>query len=777
MSQAFDLLNTLSDDDVVAYSDNTGGEHIVIGDDRVIRIPDSLKRLAVQHDHDIETVTFDCPRYWDKHDMSRMKIYINYLLPNGTKDRYAAKNVTAVGGTMHFDWTISNNVTQYQGGLSFLVCVVKTDADGNEELHWNSELNQEAYISEGLECKETALRKYPDIITHLLTRMDEVEAIATPEAMQTYTDAWLEENHERILAEIEAKGAATLNTIPEDYTETYNMAKESVRTKADAIVCTAEGEGITVSDSSDDHIRNLRVFGKTTQAKTTGAQLFNPYAEQNNSFGNATIHGDGSEIAVVGTYYVSWPIVLKAGVTYYINFETAGVGAQRAVRFEYGDKEITNTITNPAAFTPTRDTVSVYLYSGLGTENCVVYKNLMISEGDSPVPWEPYSAGRLSPSPDWPQPLRSVESPEVTITGKNLLDMSTNGYYVDGVLKIPYTSYNSISGGFNKIRVYPGRTYTFSYKCATGDRIIFNFLDKDMQRIGDVKIGWGQYVPAYNGRYGAVGNGATFTIPEDSNVAYLDVRMCQMNECGEGNFNYYYDLQLEEGAVATEYEPYKEYKILTPYMLNGIPVTSGGNYTDANGQQWICDEVDFERGVYIWRICEVVIDGTVAPTVFSPGTNGGSAFGFNYSYIGIDDILRDRCPKLCDKLLPMSDATIASWKLCEIGRWGFNTDGSADNFLIMNVGEFESADAVQTWLKSNHVTFQYILRTPIETPMTNTELANFKMVCTNYPHTTVLNDAGAHMELSYNADTKTYVDNGIKKSVTDVLEAIENGSY
>ena len=40
----------------------------------------------------------------------------------------------------------------------------------------------------------------------------------------------------------------------------------------------------------------------------------------------------------------------------------------------------------------------------------------------------------------------------------------------------------------------------------------------------------------------------------------------------------------------------------TPNGLPGIPVTSGGNYTDQNGQQWVCDEVDLERGVKVQRI-------------------------------------------------------------------------------------------------------------------------------------------------------------------------------
>lgn len=46
----------------------------------------------------------------------------------------------------------------------------------------------------------------------------------------------------------------------------------------------------------------------------------------------------------------------------------------------------------------------------------------------------------------------------------------------------------------------------------------------------------------------------------------------------------------------------------TPNGLPGIPVTSGGNYTDQNGQQWVCDEVDLERGVKVQRVNRLKLD-------------------------------------------------------------------------------------------------------------------------------------------------------------------------
>lgn len=156
---------------------NATEEHIVVGADRYITVPEPLKRIAVQFDHDVETVTFDCPRYWDDLDMSTMTVYINYKLPNGDLDAYPAKNIKADGDIMRFDWTISNKVTQYKGNLTFLVCVKKTGTDGVEVNHWNSELCTDMYISEGMECEEQTQLEYSDLITQLLERMTVVEQI------------------------------------------------------------------------------------------------------------------------------------------------------------------------------------------------------------------------------------------------------------------------------------------------------------------------------------------------------------------------------------------------------------------------------------------------------------------------------------------------------------------------------------------------------------------------------------------------------------------------
>lgn len=178
MSQAEDLLNSLSENDISAKTEH----HIVVDSNRVITVPSELKRIAVQYDHNIETVTFDCPRYWDDHDMSTMNVYINYTRADNEPGCYIADDV-AVDETdtsiMHFSWTISRHVTEAVGPLTILICIKMVDKDGNEVNHWNSERNSEMTVSKGMECGDIIAEKYPDIISQILTDMGNLADLTT----------------------------------------------------------------------------------------------------------------------------------------------------------------------------------------------------------------------------------------------------------------------------------------------------------------------------------------------------------------------------------------------------------------------------------------------------------------------------------------------------------------------------------------------------------------------------------------------------------------------
>ena len=71
------------------------------------------------------------------------------------------------------------------------------------------------------------------------------------------------------------------------------------------------------------------------------------------------------------------------------------------------------------------------------------------------------------------------------------------------------------------------------------------------------------------------------------------------------------------------------------------------------------------------------------------------------------------------------------------------------------------------------VTFRYAFEVPIETPLTSEEIEWFRFAHTNCPNTTVLNNAGATMELTYNADTKTYLENCFRPTDDQVQNSVD----
>lgn len=185
MSKAEELLSTAASVGIARLANAETEPHFIIDDKRIITVPNELKRIAVQYDHNIETVTFDCPRYWDDHDMSKMAIYINYLRVDKEAGFYKAQNITVDpddSSIMHFEWTITRNVTEVYGQIAFLVCVRKADADGNEKNHWNSEICRSCSVSEGLEVDGEEIKElYPDIIDQwyqeVVAVLDEVNQV------------------------------------------------------------------------------------------------------------------------------------------------------------------------------------------------------------------------------------------------------------------------------------------------------------------------------------------------------------------------------------------------------------------------------------------------------------------------------------------------------------------------------------------------------------------------------------------------------------------------
>lgn len=188
----------------------------------------------------------------------------------------------------------------------------------------------------------------------------------------------------------------------------------------------------------------------------------------------------------------------------------------------------------------------------------------------------------------------------------------------------------------------------------------------------------------------------------------------------------------------------------TPNGLLGLPVGSGGNYTDSNGQQWICDELDFKRGKYVQRIKKLVFDGSE-----------DEVWRRESSYVYI--LIKDSAPltiPLVNKFLGVKNTN------SNANTNNFSTISSSSALTCCLNGITDGELQVwTTYLQTNPIEVLYILSTPIETDIPEETMNAYRKLYTNYPSTVIQNDAGAGMEVEYVADTKSYIDNKLKELI------------
>lgn len=192
-----------------------------------------------------------------------------------------------------------------------------------------------------------------------------------------------------------------------------------------------------------------------------------------------------------------------------------------------------------------------------------------------------------TPSPDNPVPIVSAGdggSVAVRVTGKNLLNpaLFQNNKYQGFNAETGYYGIDSVNGywitGIQPC--LPSTTYHFNAMIEGGC-----FYDEKKNVIGIADFMSTIKTPAKCAYY-------CFNF-SSAHVSYGTPIIATVSE-------------------STAYSPYREQLLTlpTPNGLPGIPVTSGGNYTDPQGQQWVCDEVDLERGVKVQRVDKAAFDST-----------------------------------------------------------------------------------------------------------------------------------------------------------------------
>lgn len=338
MGLAEQMLASMSVDDVTEKHSQKEEEHVVVNESRQIVVPNSLKTIAVTKDEDVQTITFDCVRFWDGNDLSTFAIYLNYVLPDGTPATYIPESVVTSDGDAfyHFEWKIKNNITQKSGKISIGITAIKTKVDeGGETVvdkRWSSLPNTDCSIALGIDVSDVPTEEESAGVVAQLT--------AILEKIQGDLDEWLTDNvvqttgtskskvmsQEAVTIELEKEKNRSNSYVDKKYMELDNLI---VRTsKRVENIETGLQEGSFVTDDSVEYQKNVpqnalryaelkSVGGMTyrdtatntlkdspvTAVKSVGAnQIPFPYLENTKTANGLTftVNADGS-IRIAGT--------------------------------------------------------------------------------------------------------------------------------------------------------------------------------------------------------------------------------------------------------------------------------------------------------------------------------------------------------------------------------------------------------------------------------------------------------------------------------------------
>lgn len=366
-----------------------------------------------------------------------------------------------------------------------------------------------------------------------------------------------------------------------------------------------------------------------------------------------------------------------------------------------------------------------------------------------------------TPTPDAPVPIVSAGesgSVAVKVTGKNLYHAAWTGNYSENGLLLTATSTTVAIKGTamkdsyitqwlvlrnNPIPLDPNKRYTFTPKLAGNTFEGLMLYTYDEKGVGTYT---GSNIPARS---------------TGVSVYY------QKNFKKDETIDFEASIQLEIGTAATAYSPYREQLLTlpTPNGLPGIPVTSGGNYTDPQGQQWICDEVDLERGMKVKKIASFVINAENANNFFVTNDFTAITVAANARLATPQKTKRDdrqygRCV-FCEALPWKIDAWASP-----VNAIGFVEDNSVDltienSYLGLSEASTnaERKTALVKYFTDNPCHVVYRIATPIETSLTPAEIAAYKALTAYGPDTVMQASDGAGIRLEYQMDVNIVVKN------------------
>lgn len=738
---------------------------------REISIPDSEIILGVETDQKAERKYFHCPKIVGNNiDLSALELYVVFQNASNMeegKDRYHVTDVkTTSDGYITFSWELSAKVTAYKGDVQFVVCAIKTDSSGVKQNVWNTTIAiGKCLIGLSSDMSASEEQSASDLYTQLISELNSTASAKLAEVttqIQTVGNNQVSNVNnagETQVNNVQNKGTEVLASIPDTYTELDASVKrlnEQIRGKAPVItesITVQSGTHTTVIDSAEMPLQDMVIYGKSEQKTTTGKNLAKPQFESGLVNGiTKTKNADGSYnfkgTCTKDAYGKVCSFNVEIGKTYYFSG-----GAKNGSSTTFQTYMLSKS-GNVSLYTLEKTSFiakeeEYYLYYAIYKGNTVDFTiKPMLNLGSEALPFEPYTGGKPSPSPEYPQEIVSVGkkgSIGVEITGKNLFGGKA---FADKIVEF--------GGSLDE----KNKTVTVSAKLIS-DKVIYNFPDSSKQ-----------YTVILHGSNSAVGvsvkhvnmrieykNGIKYVLEFENNEKVIITT--QKNAVGLiGNYNDgtttfdYERCGVFEGVLTeTDFKPY-EYQslpITTPTGLPAIPVpsgTSGITYTDANGQAWIADEIDFSRGKYVQRVWKAEFDGSEDEKWLKVDTN----------YISNEclPVVMNSRKGVCNQYIVGNDVR------------GIKIGNGTKTLIVFD--DFSDENALSNFkahLASNPLVVMTYLDTPIETDLTEAQIQAYKSLTTFKPTSVISNDANAQMEVEYACDTKTWVTNKINTLIKE----------
>lgn len=515
------------------------------------------------------------------------------------------------------------------------------------------------------------------------------------------------------ITEAAAQELIKLQAVAKQFAEDHEQIetnKEDLSNKITKFYASNQGE-THLADSDNGKIMDMMLYGKSSQFTTTGKNLAN--GQNINCFINSVADTCGISSNDIG---------MVIDVSKLTNASISTRSIQDRYRFACANTVPTrgNPITcyNGTNKDGTKDSYTMdttgYNYLFI---NATKLEDIQVEKGSESTSYEPYTGGIPSPSPDYPQEIKSVVNPTVNFLGANILNIKNtdetvsdkNGltYSVkNGVIKVKGTATSSISIGIELktangyLRLKKNNTYIFNPNSTKeeSDNAYLDFTNS--------------YSIGFSFKSNNTNKPVKITERDIERLFSLTVRVKQ-----GAVIDMEWKPQFLLNNTLLPYQPYTEQTITLPYTLNAIPVSSGGNVT-INGQQYVADYVDVEKGKIIKCVEKYRIPSGLN-WMYEPLEN--DRFGVYGLNININ-------PNFGGNTL------FTHYQNKPSGVGGFIAPG---NIRLHNFQGFTDVTNFKEWLDKNESYAYFVKNTLEEIDLTIEEIQIFKALSTYYPVTNI----------------------------------------